>query len=131
MLARTLRLAAAIAALGFLIPAGSCSRAGFTKSGRKLLVIGIDGMDPLLLRQYMAEGAMPHFKKLADEGTFFPLGTSNPPQSPVAWSSFITGMDPGGHGVYDFLHRDPKTYEPFSSTQVTTCLLYTSDAADE
>ncbi len=106
----------AIVAAG--LAASSCGD-GFTVTGKKLVVIGIDGMDPNLLRQYMAEGAMPNFKALADEGTFVPLGTSNPPQSPVAWSCFITGMDPGGHGVFDFLHRDPATYLPMSSTQVT------------
>jgi predicted AlkP superfamily pyrophosphatase or phosphodiesterase len=77
-------------------------------TGKKLVVIGIDGMDPNLLRQFMDEGALPNFKALADAGTFVPLGTSNPPQSPVAWSCFITGMDPGGHGVYDFLHPRPE-----------------------
>jgi len=115
-----LRTSALIAALGGVtFAAGSCGD-GFTRSGRRLVVIGIDGMDPVLLRQYMDSGSMPNFKQLADEGTFVPLGTSNPPQSPVAWSCFITGMDPGGHGVFDFLHRDPKTYLPFSSTQITT-----------
>jgi predicted AlkP superfamily phosphohydrolase/phosphomutase len=100
------------------LAAGSCSR-GFVHAGRKLVVIGIDGMDPDLLTQYMAKGAMPNFARLAEEGTFLRLGTSNPPQSPVAWSCFITGMDPGGHGVFDFLHRDPKTYAPVSSTQTS------------
>ena len=58
---------------------------------------------------------MPNFAQLAREGSFQPLGTSNPPQSPVAWSTFVTGMDPGGHGIFDFVHRDPKTYLPISS----------------
>jgi hypothetical protein len=42
-----------------------------------------------------------------------------PPQSPVAWSSFITGLDPGGHGIFDFIHRDPKTMLPYLSTSKT------------
>jgi predicted AlkP superfamily phosphohydrolase/phosphomutase len=47
------------------------------------------------------------------------LETSSPPQSPVAWSNFITGMDPGGHGIFDFIHRDPATYTPvFSAADV-------------
>ncbi len=63
----------------------------------------------------MDEGRMPEFARLAREGTFQPLGTSTPPQSPVAWSNFITGRNPGGHGMFDFIHRDPETYQPLSS----------------
>lgn len=80
-----------------------------------VFVLGIDGMDPVILQRLMDEGRMPHFKRLATEGTFQELGTSNPPQSPVAWSNFVTGMNPGGHGIYDFIHRDPKTYIPITS----------------
>ena len=80
-----------------------------------LFVLGIDGMDPVILERLMAAGRMPHFATLAREGTFRRLGTANPPQSPVAWSNFVTGRDPGGHGVYDFVHRDPATYLPISS----------------
>lgn len=118
MTAKLLRLPLAAASLVAIALAPSCG-GGFEATGRKLVVIGIDGMDPNLLRAYMEAGLLPNFKALADEGTFLPLGTSNPPQSPVAWSNFITGMDPGGHGVFDFLHRDPKTYLPVSSTQIT------------
>jgi len=85
-----------------------------------VVVLGIDGMDPLLLRQYVDRGRMPHFKRLMDEGWYSPLGTSVPPQSPVAWANFITGMDAGGHGIFDFIHRDPKTYMPlFSAAEVS------------
>lgn len=78
-------------------------------------VLGIDGVDPVILQRLMDEGRMPHFQRLAQEGSFQELGTSNPPQSPVAWSNFVTGMNPGGHGIYDFIHRDPATYGPMSS----------------
>ena len=67
----------------------------------------------------MARGRLPNFAQLAARGGFAPLGTSIPPQSPVAWSSFITGLDPGGHGIFDFIHRDPKTMAPFLSTTRT------------
>ena len=80
-----------------------------------IFVLGIDGMDPVILQRLMDEGKMPHFKRLATEGTFQTLGTSNPPQSPVAWSNFVTGMNPGGHGIFDFIHRDPETYIPITS----------------
>ena len=56
---------------------------------QRMIVLGIDGVDPEMLRGYMAEGLMPNFSKLARMGGLMPLGTSIPPQSPVAWSNFI------------------------------------------
>src|SRR5262249_38444401 len=67
-------------------------------------------------KRMMAEGRLPNLSRLAAQGTFQPLGTSMPPQSPVAWSNFITGMDAGGHGIFDFIHRDPETMIPYLST---------------
>ena len=81
-----------------------------------VFILGIDGLDPGILDRRIAAGRMPHFEALAREGSYQRLGTSNPPQSPVAWSNFVTGMDPGGHGVFDFVHRDPQTYAPISSS---------------
>ncbi len=88
---------------------------------KRLLVLGIDGMDPVLLQRYMDQGRMPNFQAFAQRGSFRPLGTANPPQSPVAWSNVITGQNPGGHAVFDFLHpnRDPDhgpAYMPVFST---------------
>jgi predicted AlkP superfamily phosphohydrolase/phosphomutase len=82
---------------------------------RKLIILGIDGMDPQLLKQFMAEGKMPNFSVLAGKGSFRLLTTSIPPQSPVAWSNLITGMNAGGHGIFDFIHRDPHTLQPYFS----------------
>jgi predicted AlkP superfamily phosphohydrolase/phosphomutase len=79
------------------------------RGGERLIILGIDGMDPQLLEQFMREGKMPNFAKLAAQGDFRRLTTSIPPQSPVAWSNLITGMNAGGHGIFDFIHRDPKT----------------------
>ena len=59
---------------------------------------------------------MPNFARLAAQGSFRRLTTSIPPQSPVAWSNMITGMNAGGHGVFDFIHRDPKTLQLYFST---------------
>jgi len=85
-------------------------------TGPKVLVLGFDGMDPDLLGGFLAQGVMPNFEKfLADGGHLMPFGTSTPPQSPVAWSNFTTGMDSGGHGIFDFIHRDPETLLPFFS----------------
>jgi predicted AlkP superfamily phosphohydrolase/phosphomutase len=77
-----------------------------------VIVLGFDGMDYDLTREMMAEGRLPHLSRLAAEGTFSSLATSIPPQSPVAWSDFMTGMDGGGHGIFDFIHRDPKSMLP-------------------
>ena len=81
----------------------------------RVIVLGIDGADPELLQRFMTEGKLPNFTALAKRGGFIPLGTMNPPQSPVAWASFTTGLDPGGHGIFDFIHRDPKTMMPIPS----------------
>lgn len=96
-----------LAALLLLAPAASAKR---------VIVLGFDGLDPDLVRQWMDEGRLPAFQRLQREGTLQDLGTAIPPQSPVAWSNFITGLDAGGHGIFDFLHRDPKTYIPYLST---------------
>lgn len=79
----------------------------------RTVILGIDGLDPEILREVMAKHPerMRAFQRLADAGQGVrSLGTSTPPQSPVAWSNFITGRDPGGHGVFDFIHRDPESY---------------------
>ena len=78
----------------------------------RLILLGFDGMDPLLARQWMDDGSLPNFRRLAAMGGFHSLATSNPPQSPVAWAGFATGTGPGEHGIYDFLRRDPETYLP-------------------
>ena len=78
----------------------------------RTVVLGFDGMDPILVKQWMDAGRMPNFRRLADQGNFQPLPTTNPAQSPVAWSSFATGGNPGAHGLFDFLRRDVNTYAP-------------------
>ncbi len=87
--------------------------------GRRVIVFGFDGLDHELTRQMIDIGRLPGLARLAGTGGFSALGTSIPPQSPVAWSSFITGLDPGGHGIFDFIHRDPKTMLPYLSTSRT------------
>ena len=75
--------------------------------GKKVIVIGFDGMDPRLAEKMMDAGRLPNLDRLRQQGGFRPLGTSNPPQSPVAWANFINGAGPGSHGIFDFIHRDP------------------------
>jgi predicted AlkP superfamily phosphohydrolase/phosphomutase len=89
-----------------------CGRTATRPVTRQVVVLGFDGADPQLAARWMAEGRLPHLQRLADEGTFKPLGTTNPPESPVAWASFATGLNPGGTGIFDFLARDPQTYLP-------------------
>ena len=79
---------------------------------KRVVVLGMDGLDPGILEGMMAAGKLPHFAKLRDEGTFARLQTSIPPESPVAWLSAATGANPGRHGVFDFIGRDPETYLP-------------------
>ena len=86
------------------------------RPARRVLVIGIDGMDPNLLEGFIAQGLMPNAAILKAMGGLNTLGTSNPPQSPVAWSNFITGYGPDVHGIFDFIHRVPDTRQPFLST---------------
>ena len=78
----------------------------------RLLVLGLDGMDPVLVDKYMARGKLPHLAKLLEEGSYHKLETTIPSISPVAWSSFMTGCHPAKHNIFDFLSRDPKTYLP-------------------
>jgi predicted AlkP superfamily phosphohydrolase/phosphomutase len=94
---------------------------GKTETHNKVIILGFDGMDPHLTEVWMNQGYLPAFQKLRETGSFTALETSNPPQSPVAWANFITGMDPGGHGIFDFMHRDPQNYIPiFSAAESTT-----------
>lgn len=84
---------------------------------RKVIVLGVDGMDPNFVEQHW--DVLPNFDRLRREGGFSRLQTTTPPQSPVAWSTFITGMDPAAHGIFDFVHRDPATLLPHSSMSET------------
>ncbi|MBN2000699.1 alkaline phosphatase family protein [candidate division KSB1 bacterium] len=86
------------------------------KISNRVIVLGIDGMDPVLLKKFVSRGEMPYFAKLMNSGYMGPLGTTMPPQSPVAWSSFITGTNPGGNGIFDFIHRDAEHFVPYLST---------------
>jgi predicted AlkP superfamily phosphohydrolase/phosphomutase len=76
--------------------------------GKKIIIIGVDGMDPVLCARMMKAGQLPNLAQLRDTGTFSELGTSIPPQSPVAWANFINGAGPGSHGIFDFIHRHPE-----------------------
>ena len=86
---------------------------------KRVVIVGFDGMDPELASRFMDEGRMPHFSQMRETGTFRPLRTTFPAISPVAWSTFQTGVNPGKHNIYDFLARDASNYLPFlSSAQI-------------
>jgi len=103
----------AAAVAGLSLPPAACGRGPTTN--KKVIVLGLDGLDPKLIKMLIDMGRAPNFKKLAAMGSFTNLGTTMPALSPVAWSSFITGTTPGSHGIADFITRDPKTYLPVFS----------------
>ena len=87
----------------------------------KVIVVGFDGVDARYTEQWMNEGKLPNLAKLRASGTFRPLLPTTPAQTPVSWSTFSTGIDPGRTGIFDFLRRDTRTYLPvfaaFDETQ--------------
>jgi predicted AlkP superfamily phosphohydrolase/phosphomutase len=75
-------------------------------------VIGLDGLDPRTVARLLAANQLPNLARLEAQGGFARVATTRPAQTPVAWSSFATGTNPGGHGIFDFVRRNPKTYLP-------------------
>ena len=93
---------------------------GFRRSKvQRIIFLGLDGLDPNLTERFMAEGKMPNLKRLREQGSFHRLRTTFPPQSPVAWSTFATGVSPAKHNIFDFLNRSLASYAPeLSSAKV-------------
>ena len=83
---------------------------------QRVVVLGLDGLEPTLVDQYLEQGQLPNLAKLREQGCYQRLGTTWPPLSPVAWSSFATGTNPGKHNIYDFIARNPETYLPAISS---------------
>src|SRR5215469_10750 len=113
-----MKIATWIVALLPVLIASGCRERSIAAAGKSVVVLGIDGMDPNFLERHW--DALPNLDRLRKEGEFKRLETSMPPQSPVAWSTFITGRDPGGHGLFDFVHRDPQTMMPVSAMSMAT-----------
>src|SRR4030066_2314079 len=82
----------------------------------RVVIVGLDGLEPTLAQKFMAEGKLPHLSRLKTDGTYARLQTTTPAISPVAWSSFMTGSEPAKHNIFDFLSRHPKTYLPSLSS---------------
>ncbi len=122
----TLFLASVQAVFAFLTwPIRQCfrflrRRRAYRKAKTKQIVIlGFDGMDPELTERFIKQGKLPNLARLRERGTFRPLATTLPPISPVAWSSFLTGVNPGKHNIYDFVMPDRRRYLPeLSSARV-------------
>jgi predicted AlkP superfamily phosphohydrolase/phosphomutase len=91
---------------------GSRSVMAANASTRRMIIIALDGLSPEIIEPMMGAGKLPNFRRLQQEGSYSRLGTTNPSESPVAWTSFATGRNPGKHGVYDFIRRNPASYLP-------------------
>jgi predicted AlkP superfamily phosphohydrolase/phosphomutase len=116
---RTRSLVAAILAMVVVVVAIALTQTslfrnhrGPSKYSQRLVILGFDGMDPALVSRWMREGKLPNLKRLADQGGMYSLATTHSPESPTAWASFATGVNPGKHNIYDFLVRDTTTYLP-------------------
>ncbi|NBD36306.1 MAG: hypothetical protein GVY30_09975 [Chloroflexi bacterium] len=79
------------------------------------LIIGLDAFDPKMFERLSAEGQLPNLTQYAEAGGYSPFEIANPPQSEVSWTSIATGLNPGQHGIFDFVHRDPSSYTPYVS----------------
>ena len=86
---------------------------------KRVIIVGLDGQDAELTEHFLEEGLLPHFAKLREQGCYRRLGTSLLAESPVAWSCFQTGCNPGRHRIFDFLVPNRKSHLPqLSSAQV-------------
>ena len=81
----------------------------------KTIILGLDAFDPETFETLSGGGKLPSLTTLAEQGDYAPFAVSNPPQSEVSWTSIATGLSPAGHGMFDFVHRNPKSYNLFVS----------------
>ena len=95
------------------------SRLPHRPAAGRVVVLGLDGFSPEVVRRLMAEGRLPNISRLAESGTLTELETTCPGVSPVAWTSFQTGVNPGRHGIFDFLAPDRRRYVPTLSSVET------------
>jgi predicted AlkP superfamily phosphohydrolase/phosphomutase len=80
------------------------------KSFRRVLVVGLDGLEPSIVERLIEAGQLPNLARLMSQGSYARIATTYPAQTPVAWSTFATGVNPGGHGIFDFIRPDRRTY---------------------
>lgn len=79
---------------------------------QKVVVIGFDGADHAITQSMIEQGELPNLKRLQEMGSFSSLTPTNPPQTPVSWSTFATGINPGRTGIFDFIRRKEGSYIP-------------------
>jgi predicted AlkP superfamily phosphohydrolase/phosphomutase len=79
------------------------------------LILGLDAFDPARFERLSEEGRLPNLTQYAESGNYARLEVAVPPQTEVSWTSIATGLSAGGHGIFDFVHRDPATYTPYVS----------------
>ena len=91
----------------------ACQRSNDSRFDKSVIVLGVDGMDPGFVERHW--DSLPNLSALRRQGSFSRLGTTMPPQSPVAWSTFTTGLAPAEHGIFDFVQRHPSTLAAYSS----------------
>src|SRR5262245_59270527 len=78
---------------------------------RKVLVFGMDGADWSILGPLIDGGKCPTLARVMRQGVHGPLQSTIHPHSPTAWASFVTGANPGMHGIFDFVRRKMGSYE--------------------
>lgn len=98
--------------LAHTVPAAATPEAATAGAWDRVVVLGFDGADARLVEAYMAEGRLPNLKALRESGMYAPLRSTNPPQTPVSWAAFATGLNPGRTEIFDFLRRTEGTYYP-------------------
>jgi predicted AlkP superfamily phosphohydrolase/phosphomutase len=81
----------------------------------KTLILGFDSFDPAVFEEMAGKNQLPNLEKFIQQDGYSRLEVCSPPQTEVSWTSIATGADPGGHGIFDFVHRDPATYTPYVS----------------
>ncbi len=81
----------------------------------RTIILGFDSFDPVIFERLQEAGRMPNLTGLMKQGGYSRLEVCSPPQTEVSWTSIATGVDPGSHGIFDFVHRDPETYVPYVS----------------
>ena len=81
------------------------------KKKKKVCVIGLDGVPHSLLLDFSQKGVMPTTSKLIDSGHLHQMKASLPEISAVSWTNFMTGADPGSHGIFGFTDLKPGSYD--------------------
>jgi predicted AlkP superfamily phosphohydrolase/phosphomutase len=81
----------------------------------RTIIVGFDSFDPIQFERLNAAGKMPNLGKMASASGYSRLEVCSPPQTEVSWTSIATGVDPGSHGIFDFVHRNPANYAPYVS----------------